>query len=167
MKPVDVLIEMPKGASKRTHINWARTHWIDGGPIKRAIPVNEGIMPIDYGFVVGTMIKEGSHKDELDALVYTERKLELGSRIKIDPTAVLYIKNGDNKIIGVGKDTTVQKWEDIPARTRNLLIKYFGYKSPVIKIGDKKDAERLIKKHLTKNPLRIPNKAIIKKEEME
>jgi inorganic pyrophosphatase len=167
MKSVNVLIEIPKGEKRRLHINWARTHWIDGGPIKRVISVNKGIMLVAYGFVIGTKVKDGKHFDELDAIVYSKKSFKIGQRVKCSPIAYFHLKNGDHKIIGTDRSTTVEKWRDISPKLRRLLVEYFGYKSPVIRVGGRHDAEVLIKKHQTKKPLRIPSKVIIKKEAMK
>ncbi|MEM3715104.1 MAG: inorganic diphosphatase, partial [Nitrososphaeria archaeon] len=98
-KAVEVLIEMPKGESRRIHLAYSRAFYIDLGPIKNIIPVNEGKMPIAYGFVVGTLIRDEEEESELDAIVYSKKDYKIGDRIRAYPIAALHIKNGDHKIV--------------------------------------------------------------------
>lgn len=161
MRPgtVNVLIEMPKGEPRRIHLDYTRRFYVNLGLTERVIKINKGKMPIAYGFVIGTITREG---DELDALVYSKKRFRIGSRAKIRPFASLRIKNGDNKIIGTDNSVSVTEWKQIPKKQRDLLIKYFGYKSPVIKIGGREDALKLISNSVTKRPLPVPKGVIIK-----
>jgi len=69
LESFEVLIKMPKGESRRSHLDYSRTYYIDLGPIKNAIPVNGSLMPIAYGFIIGTLIKDEEEESELDAIV--------------------------------------------------------------------------------------------------
>jgi len=48
------VIEIPKGSDRRTHMAYDKSGFIDLGPIKDRIPVNNGVCPVDYGFIEGT-----------------------------------------------------------------------------------------------------------------
>ncbi|MEM4064491.1 MAG: inorganic diphosphatase, partial [Candidatus Micrarchaeaceae archaeon] len=160
----EILIEMPKGESRRIHLAYSRAFYIDLGPIKNIIPVNEGKMPIAYGFVVGTLIRDEEEESELDAIVYSKKDYKIGDRIRAYPIAALHIKNGDHKIVCVDDSTREKSWNDIPRDERVLILKYFGYKSPVESVGGKEDALALIEKNLTNRPLPIPKETIIRKK---
>ena len=49
-----VIIEIPKGDDRRRHLKWDKSGFVDLGPIIEKIPVNGGIMPVDYGYIPGT-----------------------------------------------------------------------------------------------------------------
>ena len=164
LESFEVLIEMPKGESRRIHLDYSRTYYIDLGPIKNVIPVNQGKMPIAYGFVIGTLIKDEEEESELDAVVYSEKDYKIGDRVRAYPIAAIHIKNGDHKIVLVDDSTKGKLWNDIPSDERDTILKYFGYKSPVESIGDKDDALNLIKKNLASRVLPIPKETIIRKQ---
>lgn len=161
----EILIEIPKGETRRLHIEWTRAHWLDMGHIKDVIPVNEGVMPIDYGFVIGTKVSEDVDKvDELDAVLYSNKKFSIGEKIKAAPIASIILENGDHKIVFVDDSVKVKIWEDIPEIKRKLFLEYFGYKSKVKSIGNKQDAIKLIKSCIADDPLTIPKEVIIRKD---
>ncbi len=49
------VIEMPKGDVRRRHIKYDKSGFIDLGPIKNVIPVNDGVMPVHYGYIPETL----------------------------------------------------------------------------------------------------------------
>jgi inorganic pyrophosphatase len=157
------MIEIPKGDGRRIHLDYSRTYFIDLGPIKKAIPINDGIMPIAYGFVIGTKGKEAGENDELDALLYSKKSFNVGDRTRASPIAVLNLENNDHKVV-FADDSAIKNWRDLPQNDRNLLLKYFGYKSPINRIEDKMEALRLIQECVTDKPLPIPKGVRIVKE---
>ncbi len=167
LESFEVLIEMPKGESRRIHLDYSRTYYADLGPIKNVIPVNEGKMPVAYGFVIGTLIKDEEEESELDAIVYSEKDYKIGDRASAYPIAAIHIKNGDHKIVFVDSGTKEKSWDDIPSDEKDTILKYFGYKSPVKSVGDKDDALNLIKKNLTNRALSIPKKTIIRAQKIK
>lgn len=144
-------IEIPKGGARRTYLKYDKTGYIDIGPIKDVIPVNNGVMPVHYGFVVNTINQdeEGEHPEELDVLVYSSSQLNQGDIVPIEPLALLRREDKDEKIVAtlVG-EPELEKWEDIDESSRQLLLDYFGYKSKIISIESKQSALDLIKKSL-------------------
>jgi inorganic pyrophosphatase len=157
LKNVEVFIEMPKGETRRLHLGYDKKGFVDLGQIKNVIPVNDGIMPIAYGFIMGTLQTEESEKnpneipDEIDILVYSKKSFKVGEITRAVPISMLVIENGDHKVVAVDETTSsTKKWEDIPADERDLLIRYFGYKSPIVKINGAKEAYAYIEKHRVK-----------------
>jgi len=157
------MIEIPKGDGRRIHLDYSRTYFIDLGPIKNAIPINDGIMPISYGFVIGTKGKEAGENDELDALLYSKKSFNVGERTRASPIAVLNLENNDHKVVFTD-DSAIKSWKDLPQKDRDLLLKYFGYKSAIKKVDDKTEALRLIQECVTDKPLPIPKIVSIVKE---
>ena len=159
----ELMIEIPKGDGRRIHLDYSRTFFIDLGPTKNVIPVNDGIMPIAYGFVIGTKGKEAGENDELDALLYSKKSFNIGDRTKASPIAVLNLENNDHKVVFTD-NSEVKSWKDLPQKERELLLKYFGYKSPIKRVDNKTEALRLIQECITDNPLTIPKDVKIVKE---
>lgn len=150
---VEAFIEIPKGDDRRRHLSYDKKEMLDLGPIKDAIPVNNGAMPIAYGFILGTLQYDESSKnpkekpDEIDVLVYSEKNFKIGDVTKVTPIAILTREDGDHKIMAV--DDTVKKrlkeWGDISYEERDLILRYFGYKSPIKSIEGRNAAIDYIK----------------------
>jgi inorganic pyrophosphatase len=156
-----IAIEEPKGAKRRIHLDRSKGDkgkWLDLGPIKRAIPVNGGAMPVAYGFVIRTRTrdKETDFDEELDAILYSKKRFRIADIALGKPIATFRLQNMDHKVIFADDTCAVEKWADIPKRTRDLFIKFFGYKSRIMKIGDKQDAMRLIRVSKADRPMSVP-----------
>lgn len=155
---VEVFIEIPKGDDRRRHLGYDKKGVLDLGPIRDVIPVNDGIMPIAYGFIVGTLQKDESSKnpdeipDEVDVLVYSKHNFKVGEKSHATPIAFMTRGDGDHKVIAVDDTTSlkVRTWEDIPSLERELITKYFGYKAPVIKVEGAQTAIDYINKNRVK-----------------
>jgi len=158
MESIDVFIEIPKGDDRRRHLSYDKKKLLDLGPTKDVIPVNEGIMPIAYGFVIGTLQKGESSKrpkeipDEVDILVYSNNKFSPGEKTKAIPIAFITREDGDHKVVAVDSTTSndIKKWEDIPSMEREIILKYFGYKFPIKTIEDAQTAIKYIDKNRIK-----------------
>lgn len=141
-------IEIPKGSDRRTYLSRDKSGYVDLGPIKDAIPINGGVMPIHYGFIIGTINKEEQSEwpEELDVLVYSDTSFKQGDLVTIEPIALMRREDKDDKIVAtvIGEPEPAH-WEGIPNAERELLTDYFGYKSKVIKIEGKEAALDLIK----------------------
>ena len=61
-------IEIPKGCDRRIHLSYDRVNFIDLGPIKDQIPINDGVMPVHYGYINNTLNKDEG--DEVDVIVF-------------------------------------------------------------------------------------------------
>ena len=146
-----VFIEIPKGDDRRRHKSWDGDGMIvDLGPIKNVIPVNNGIMPVHYGFIIGTINKEENPSEELDVLLLSNDETHVAEEIDIVPIALLRREDIDHKIIAVkvGDETT---WSDVPEKEKQLVMDYFGYKSPVRAIESAEKAIELIESSLLKD----------------
>ncbi len=156
---VPVFIEMPKGEKRRLHLSYEdKSVMVDLGPIKNVIPVNDGTMPIAYGFIIGTLQTEESEKnpneipDEIDILIYSKKDFVIGEITNAIPIALITIEDGDHKVVAVDETTKdIRRWEDIPADEKDLILRYFGYKSPIKSISGKEEAKEYIEKYSVKD----------------
>jgi len=141
------IIEIPKGDDRRRHIKPDKSGFIDLGPTKEVIPVNNGIMPINYGYIPDTLNeKEG---DEIDVLVLSDKLFEVGQEIEIEPIALIKRSDGDDKIVAVDETrNSIEKWENIPEAERNLIEKFFSYHYKLLSIEDAEIAKKYIKKSM-------------------
>lgn len=137
------VIEIPKGDDRRRHIKHDKSGFIDLGPIKNVIPVNNGIMPIHYGYLPETINeKEG---DEIDVIVFSRNAADIGQEIMARPIALLCREDGDDKVVAADASLPdVKKWENAPEAERRLIEEFFGYKSKLTKVGGKEEAEKYI-----------------------
>lgn len=139
------IIEIPKGDTRRRHMAYDKSGFIDLGPIREVIPVNGGIMPIHYGYILDTLNeKEG---DEIDALVLSDDKTEVGQEIEIEPISLIRRADGDDKIVAISKSTkNIAKWNDIPEGERKLIENFFSYHHKFQSIENAESAKRYIEK---------------------
>lgn len=121
-----VIIEIPKWDDRRRHLKDDKSGFIDLGPTKDVIPVNNGIMPVHYGYIPETLNeKEG---DEIDVLVLADEKAKVGQEIEVEPIALIRREDGDDKVVAVALSRNmVKKWDDIPESERKLIEDFFSY----------------------------------------
>lgn len=142
------IIEIARGSDRRVHWNKERKEFVDLGPIKKVIPVNNGIMPADYGFLVGTLC-EGDN-DEIDVLIISDGKFKTGSEAEVEPVGILFRADKDDKIVAVDETTKgrIKEWESLDKNLKDALLASFGYHSAIERIGNKDEAEGYINKRL-------------------
>lgn len=136
------VVEIPKGDDRRRHFNYEKTEFIDFGPIKEKIPVNDGVMPIDYGFIEGTHTSEG---DEVDALIISDKKLSVAQKISVYPIALLERNDGDHKVVVADTEIHDADWNNL--ENKNLILEYFGYGKEIEVFDDPERATRFIEEH--------------------
>jgi inorganic pyrophosphatase len=149
------IIEIPKGDDRRRHLKFDKSGFIDLGPTKDVIPVNDGIMPVHYGYIPGTLNeKEG---DEIDVLVLSNKSTEVGLTIEVEPIALIKREDHDDKIVATDETMiSIKNWEDVPEKERDLIQSFFSHHHKIILIEDSKSAKKYIKKGY-KNFLNKPN----------
>jgi len=121
-----VIIEMPKGDDRRRHFKFDKTGFIDLGPIKEIIPINNGLMPISYGYIPYTLnVDEG---DEIDVLILSNNILEVAQEVEVEPIALIVRDDGDNKVVAIDNSIfDIKEWKDIPENERELIEQFFSY----------------------------------------
>jgi inorganic pyrophosphatase len=132
------VVEMPKGTDRRIHMSYDKTGFVDLGPIKDHIPVNEGVMPVHYGFIEETLNKDDG--DEVDVLIFSNSEIKTGDKVNVQILGMLKREDGDNKVIA--RDETVDDlvFENLNVDERKTILDYMGYKSPIISIETKDKA---------------------------
>lgn len=139
-----VIIEIPRGDDRRRHFKFDKTGFIDLGPTKDIIPVNDGIMPVHYGYIPGTLNKKEG--DEIDVLVLSEKVTVVGQEIEVEPIALIKRADGDDKVVAVDESRkSIKSWNDIPDDERKLIEEFFSYHHKFLLIGDAKAASDYVK----------------------
>lgn len=144
-KCFDAIIEIPKGSDRRIHFSTEENDFVDFGSIKERIPINEGKMPINYGFLEGIINeKEG---DEVDVLVFSKKELKTGDKIEVEPIALILRDDEDDKIVAVdGTIKNIEGWLDVSEDERRLILDYFGFRHRIILVEESEKAIEYIKK---------------------
>lgn len=123
---MEAIIEMTKGDDRRRHFKFDKTGFVDLGPIKDVIPVNHGIMPVNYGFIPNTLNEDEG--DEVDILVLSEKPLEIGQAVAVEPIALIRRADGDDKVVAVDETMkAIKSWDDVPATDRKSIEEFFSY----------------------------------------
>lgn len=140
---IKVVIEMPEGDDRRRHFNKKKTRLLDLGLLINKIPVNGGIMPVNYGFIKDTWNK--ADKDELDVLVLSKDKMKPGKEIEVEPIALIIRADNDHKVVAVDQTAiNIKGWEDIPAEKRQVIEAFFSFHAQILSIEDGEEAKNLI-----------------------
>ncbi len=127
-----VIIEMPKGDDRRRHLGYDKSGFVDIGPIKDVIQVNNGIMPVDYGYVPNTF--NANDKDEVDVLLISNKKYSVGGEVVVEPIGLLRREDGDDKMIVVDVGDPRKSCVELPDEVRKSITEFFGYKHKIISI---------------------------------
>lgn len=126
-----------------------KSGFIDLGPIKERIPVNGGIMPVNYGYAKGTLNE--SEGDEVDVLIISEADMKVGDEIAARPIALIERADGDDKIVAADETKPdLIEWADIPSETRELIEEFFSYQHPFLSIKDAVAAEAYLEASMKK-----------------
>ena len=132
------VIEIPKGCDRRIHKSIETHEFVDFGPTKEVIPVNEGVMPVHYGFIKNTLNKD--ERDEIDVIVFSNKKYKTGDEFSIEILGMIVRDDGDNKIIAKDVDCTISTISDIPRDEWRLILEFFGYKHNIISVEEREKA---------------------------
>jgi len=145
------IIEIPKGDDRRRHLKHDKSGFIDLGPIKDVIPVNDGVMPIHYGYIPETLNElEG---DEIDILVLSDNETEVGQEIEVEPIALILREDGDDKVVATdGTRGMIRNWDDIPETERGLIKEFFGHNHRILSVENAETAKRYIEKSISQGP---------------
>jgi inorganic pyrophosphatase len=132
------VIEMPKGEDRRIHLSYnSGEGFIDLGPIIDQIPVNDGVMPVHYGYIEGVINEV--EKDNVDVLIFSNDIYKTGDKVEIDIIGMLNREDGDHKVLAFDKTLNLNSFDDISEEERNLILKYFGYKSKILSINTRQE----------------------------
>ncbi|MEI8103386.1 MAG: inorganic diphosphatase [Candidatus Moraniibacteriota bacterium] len=137
------IIEMPKGDIRRRHLNYEKSGMIDLGLIFDVIPVNDGVMPVAYGYISGTLNEEEG--DEADVLVFSEQAFEVGQEVEVELIGLIRREDGDHKVLAVdGTNKRIQDWTDVPKEERKIIEEFFSYHHKITAIEGAEEAEKYV-----------------------
>ncbi len=131
------IIEIPKGSDRRIHMRDDGSGFEDFGPIKEKIPVNDGVMPVAYGYIENAINKK--EKDNVDAIVFSNQQYKTGDEIEVEIIGLLNREDGDHKIIAIDDSVSYKNFDEMPEQERNLVLDYFSY-THRIKVEDEDKA---------------------------
>lgn len=137
------IIEMPKGDTRRRHIRKDGVGFVDLGPIKNIIPINDGSMPVHYGFIPETLNK--NEGDEIDILVISDKVFTIGQEVDVRPIALIKREDKDDKIVAIDQSIpSIQEWSDISKKERKRIENFFGYHHAFVSIENAEAAIRYV-----------------------
>jgi inorganic pyrophosphatase len=141
------IIESPEGDDRRRHFDKKENRIIDIEPLKDVIPVNNGIAPINYGFILNT--KCPADNDEIDVLIISDKKLKIGEQLDVYPIALIMRADGDDKIVATDSTTfnKYKEWQDIAESKRKLISDFFSCHYKILSIKDSKKAKEYLENH--------------------
>lgn len=132
------IVEIPKDCDRRIHKSTETGEFIDFGPTKEVIPVNEGKMPVCYGFLKGVMNR--TEGDEVDLLIFSNTEYKTGDEVEVEVMGIIEREDGDHKIIGRDSTVAIQSWDEVDIDSRDLVLRYFGYKHKIILVNGREGA---------------------------
>ncbi len=132
------IVEIPKGCDRRIHKSNENGEFIDFGPIKDVIQVNDGKIPVCYGFLKGVMNE--TEGDEVDVLIFSNNEYKTGDEVEVDIIGMINRDDGDHKIIGKDSTSLITNIEDIDKAEWKLILDYFGFKHKIISVLKKEKA---------------------------
>jgi inorganic pyrophosphatase len=142
-----VIIEIPKGDDRRRHLKFDKTGFVDLGLIRDVIPVNEGIMPVHYGYIPGTTNPQEG--DEIDVLILSESDTVVGQEMEVRPVALIRRADGDDKVVAVDEtQESLRDWHDVPEETRTLIEEFFSYHHAILSIENAEAARVYVGENL-------------------
>lgn len=116
---------------------YGKSGFKDFGPIKDKIPVNDGVMPVAYGYIENAINK--IEKDNVDAIILSNKEYSTGDEIEVEVIGLLNREDDDHKIVAVDDSVVYKSFSEIPAQERELILDYFGYGHQIV-IKDKAEA---------------------------
>ena len=144
----EAVIEIPKGSDRRTHMAYDKSGFIDLGPIKDRIPVNNGVCPVHYGFIEGTFNKDDG--DEVDVLVFSKNDYKTGDVVEVNIEGILKREDGDHKIIA--SDNTLENFifDELPESEKKIILDYMGYMAKISSVEPRAQAVEYIESSIKK-----------------
>ena len=138
------VIEIPRGSNRRIHLAYDKSGFVDLGPIAEAIPVNNGVMPVAYGYLENTFNHQ--EKDNEDVLVFSTRNFKTGEAVSVEAFGLLRRADLDHKVLAHDDTVDFQSWSAVPVELQKLIIEYFGFKHPIEAIEDAAFAQEYIQR---------------------
>ena len=129
------VVEIPKGCDRRIHLSYDGVNFIDLGLIKKEIPINNGVMPVCYGYLENAI--NNIEKDNVDVIIFSNQSYKTKDKVTLDIIGMLSREDGDHKVIAIDDSFVIKNFNEIDEKERNLILEYFGYKSKITSIDDR------------------------------
>src|SRR3989344_622119 len=127
---IKAIIEIPKGSDRRIHMSYDKNGFKDYGSIKEKIPVNDGVMPVCYGYIENAINK--TEKDNVDVIIFSNKQYRTGDKIEVEVVGMLNREDGDHKIIAIDDSVAYANFSDVTAQERKLILDYFGHTHKIV-----------------------------------
>lgn len=131
------VVEIPKGSDRRIHKSIETGKFVDYGPTKEIIPINEGKMPVCYGFLKNTLNKDEG--DEIDCLLISNKEYSTGQELEIEIIGMINREDGDHKVIATDNTTSIKTIDEIDSNLWKLIQEYFEYNHKIVSIENKNE----------------------------
>ena len=141
-------IEIPRGSNRRTHMAYGKSGFVDLGAIKDRIPVNDGVMPVHYGYLNGTFNKDDG--GEVDVMVFTKNSYKTGDKVEVTVVGMLTRADGDHKVITHDNSLENFTFDGLAEPERKLILDYMGYMAKITSIDGAQSAFEYIENSLVK-----------------
>lgn len=154
---IDAVIEDPKGATCRHYLDRQTGEW-------HAVPYPFTVepWPANYGFLPGT--HNPADDDELDVIVLAREPLATGTRLQVQPVALLRLADGDHKILAVAANDpvygSISALDEVPAADLTAIEEWFPETGRFLGWEDAAGAEALITRSGTEARARAGDTAL-------
>lgn len=139
-------IEIPKNSDRRIHRTikddeegkYKKGEFYDFGLISEKITANNGLMPLAYGFIEGTVGSDGED-DEVDVMVFSSNDYKTADSLQVTPFAMMVREDGDYKLLAHDSTMEINSWDDVPAEMQQTLLAFNGFHKKIVEIKGKED----------------------------
>lgn len=138
----NAIIEIPKNGDRRIHFAYNRKDFIDLGKLGDVIPVNDGLMPLHYGFI--TTAFNNDEGDEIDVLIFSKRDYKTQDKVAIRPIGMMIRADGDHKVIATDDTVDYQSFADAPADEQKKVLDFNGFKHPITSMIDAEETTKFL-----------------------
>jgi inorganic pyrophosphatase len=141
-------VEIPENSARRIHLNYAKTEFIDFGPISEKITANSGRMPTVYGFLseyINHVEENSEHEEYVDAF-FLEKEINknTGDVMQVKVVGMFEREDGDHKVLVVSSDSSINTFDDISKELQTTLLDFHGFNKKIIKVYNKTEAEEFL-----------------------
>jgi len=141
------VIEIPKNCDRRIH--WGnrpenKGTFVDLGPLYDVIPVNDGKMPMAYGFLKGTVGTDGEG-DEVDVLIFSNKEFKTGDEATVTLFGILKREDGDQKVLAHDETVSYDSFQNLDPELQKVTLDFHGSKHKITSIEEKAVAEEYVK----------------------
>ena len=140
--------EIPENSTRRIHLNYSKTEFVDFGPIADKITANNAQMPTVYGFLDGYInhVEDNAeHQEFVDAFfVETGISLNIKDSTQVKIIGMFEREDGDNKVLVASIDSAINTFDDIDKNLQQTLLDFHGFHKKIVKIISLEETEKFL-----------------------